>query len=407
MRSTYKQLYYINRSRIKADGTSAIQCRVTIDGKAITIATGIDCLPEDWNSKKGESKNSRINGLLDNYKKQIDEHYERILKENGIVTAELLKVEMTGVADIPKYILQAGEVERENLKVRSVVIDSDSSYRQSKMYQLFLKSYINSLGMDDMLFTDITEEFGNNYVLWLKTNYPHKPSYRNHCLCWLKRLVYLAVDKGLLRFNPLDDIKYEKKPPKQLMYITKNQLQDLMSKPKSEPLHELARRTFIFSCFCGLAYVDVKRLYPRHIGETAEGRKYIKTYRKKTDVEAFIPLHPIAEQILSLYNTSDDSKPIFPLPIRDIIWFEIHEMRFSHQFKHNLSYHQSRHTFGTLLISAGVPRESVAKMMGHTNIRTTQGYAQITDDKISEDMDRLMARRANDKQQNQNIDDVV
>jgi site-specific recombinase XerD len=66
---------------------------------------------------------------------------------------------------------------------------------------------------------------------------------------------------------------------------------------------------------------------------------------------------------------------------------------FSHQFKHNLSYHQSRHTFGTLMVSAGVPMESISKMMGHTNIRTTQGYAKVTDDKISEDMDKLIEKR--------------
>lgn len=59
-----------------------------------------------------------------------------------------------------------------------------------------------------------------------------------------------------------------------------------------------------------------------------------------------------------------------------------------------MSSHQSRHTFGTLLVSAGVPMESIAKMMGHTNIRTTQGYAKVTDDKISDDMDRLIVRRS-------------
>ena len=101
-------------------------------------------------------------------------------------------------------------------------------------------------------------------------------------------------------------------------------------------------------------------------------------------------MHPVAEQIISLYNTTDDSQPIFPLPIRSMIWFEIHELGFSLQFKHNLSYHQSRHTFGTMMVSAGVPMESISKMMGHTNIRTTQGYAKVTDDKISEDMDRII-----------------
>lgn len=114
----------------------------------------------------------------------------------------------------------------------------------------------------------------------------------------------------------------------------------------------------------------------------------------KNSVESFIPLHPVAEQIISLYNTTDDSKPIFPLPIRSMIWFEIHELGFSLQFKHNLSYHQSRHTFGTMMVSAGVPMESISKMMGHTNIRTTQGYAKVTDDKISEDMDKLVKKRS-------------
>ena len=110
-------------------------------------------------------------------------------------------------------------------------------------------------------------------------------------------------------------------------------------------------------------------------------------------MESFIPLHPVAEQILSLYNTTDDSRPIFPLPKRDMLWYCIHEIGIVAGVKENLSYHASRHSFGTLTLSAGVPIESISKMMGHTNIRTTQGYAKVTDDKISEDMDKLMARR--------------
>ena len=170
--------------------------------------------------------------------------------------------------------------------------------------------------------------------------------------------------------------KENRKAPRALSREDFEEIRDLEI-PASRVTHNIARDLFLFACFCGLAYIDVQRLFPHHIGTTVEGRKYIRTYRKKTDVEAFIPLHPIAAQIISLYNTTDDSKPIFPLPSRDMIWFEIHELGFAHQFKHNLSYHQSRHTFGTLLASAGVPMESISKMMGHTNIRTTQGYAKL------------------------------
>ena len=138
MRSTYKQLYYINRGKVKADGTTSIMCRITIDGKAVALSTGLYCQPEEWNSKKGEVKNNRLNGMLCEYKKRVDKTYAELLKVNGVISAELLKTAMTGTADIPKYILQAGEVERENLKIRSIQIDSTSSYRQSKMYHYYL-----------------------------------------------------------------------------------------------------------------------------------------------------------------------------------------------------------------------------------------------------------------------------
>ena len=131
----------------------------------------------------------------------------------------------------------------------------------------------------------------------------------------------------------------------------------------------------------------------RHIGTTSEGRRYIRIRRAKTDVEAFIPLHPIAGQILELYNTTDDDRPVFPLPVRDVLWYEVHGMGVALGMKENLSYHMARHSFGTLTLTAGIPIESIARMMGHTNIDSTQVYAQVTDRKISSDMNRLMERR--------------
>ena len=104
MRSTYKQLYYINRGKVKSDGTTSIMCRITIDGKAVALSTGLYCQPEEWNSKKGEVKNNRLNGMLCEYKKCVDETYAELLKVNGVISAELLKTAMTGTADIPKYI---------------------------------------------------------------------------------------------------------------------------------------------------------------------------------------------------------------------------------------------------------------------------------------------------------------
>jgi site-specific recombinase XerD len=392
MRSTFSILYYINRGKVKADGTTAILCRITIDGKKSVFSTGYYCNPDNWNTKSGEVKETRTNNLLIALRTQIETSYEKMLKGTGLVTAEMLKNEITCVATVPTTLMKTGEEERERLRIRSEVIDSTSSYRQSKSSQAYLHEYLLSLGMRDIAFEDITEDFGWGYKLYLKTK-GCGASHINHCLTWLNRLIYIAVDREIIRFNPLADVSYEKKPDNKLKHISRAELQRIMEQPMPEKRQELTRRIFIFSAFTGLSYVDVKRLYPSHIGTTAEGRRYIRINRKKTDVESFVPLHPVAEQILSLHNTTNDEEPVFPLPNRDSLWYCIHEIGILAGVKENLSYHASRHSFGTLALSAGVPIESISKMMGHTNIKTTQGYARVTDDKISEDMDKLMEKR--------------
>lgn len=393
MRSTFKLLFYINRNKIKSDGTTAVMCRISIDGKSSTMATGIYCQPSDWSVKKGEIKAGRDNNRLIAFREKVEQTYEHILKEQRAISGELLKNTIIGVNSKAAYLLQAGEVERERLRIRSIEINSNSTYRESKLTQLNLQEFLLSRGIEDIAFTEITEEFGESFKNFVRTTQGHKPSYVNKCLTWLNRLIYIAVDQGVLRANPIEDVQYEKKEPLKLRHISKNDLKRIMETPMEDPLMETARRVFIFSCFTALAYVDVHRLYPHHIGKTAEGRLYIRKRRKKTNVEAFIPLHPVAEQILSLYNTTDDSKPVFPLPIRGIIWREIHQIGIIMGLKDNLSYHMSRHSCGTLMLSSSISIESIAKIMGHTNISSTQIYAQVTDQKISEDMDRLMKRR--------------
>ena len=393
MRSTFSILFYINRRKVKADGTTSIMCRISIDGKNSTVTTGIYCRPEDWDSKQQEITVIRENNLLKEFRQQVERAYEDIIKEQGVISAVLLKNTITKPDMVAVNLLQAGEVERERLRVRSKVINSKSSYHQSKLTHKNLSDFVASMGMDDILFTDITEQFGNSFKDFLKQDLGYQSSHVNHCLRWLNRLIYIAVEQGILRVNPIEDVKYEKKAPPQLRHINRNELQWLMGNPMPDQRKELIRRAFIFSVFTGLSYVDIRNLYPRHIGKTAEGRVFIRINRAKTKVEAFIPLHPAALQILALYNASDDTQPVFPLPKRDMIWPEVHQIGFIMGRTKNLSYHMARHSFATLMLSSGVPIESISKMMGHTNISTTQVYAKVTDDKISKDMDKLIARR--------------
>ena len=159
MRSTFKLLFYINRNKVKSDGTTAVLCRISIDGKKSAVTTGVYCKPGDWDSKKCEIKTARENNRLAAFRSRLEEAYGNLLRNQGVVTAELLKTTVSGANSVPEYLLQAGEVERERLRVRSKEINSTSTYRQSKTTQLNLRQFIESRGMKDIAFSDITEEF--------------------------------------------------------------------------------------------------------------------------------------------------------------------------------------------------------------------------------------------------------
>lgn len=393
MRSTFKLLFYINRQKTKSDGTVPVMCRITIDGKNTSMTTGIICKVDAWNSEKGEITNVRDNNRLKDFRKRVEKAYEEILKTQGVVSAEILKGYLSNNVVIPTTLLMMGEKERERLLIRSKEIDSLSSYNQSKYSQRYLRDFIVANGKTDIPFAEVTEDFGKEYKAYLKREKKFSSRLTNTCLCWLNRLIFLAVDYELLRFNPIEDMEYEKKDAPVHRHISRKELEILLSTPMQDARMELARRCFLFSTFTGLAFVDTKRLYPHHIGATASGRRYIRIHRKKTGVEAFIPLHPIAEQILSLYNTTDDANPVFPLPSQNAMQHEVNELGFAIGKDENLTYHQARHSFGTLLIGEGVSIESIAKMMGHANINTTQRYAEVTDRKIAAEMDKLIKLR--------------
>ncbi len=168
---------------------------------------------------------------------------------------------------------------------------------------------------------------------------------------------------------------------------------------------------FVFSCFTGMAIADMENLEYRHIQTAAGGQKYIRKERQKTKVEFVVPLHPIAEVIIKhckakqkrnrgeqSVKEKDETETrtdnlVFPCDCsRSIMSAKLSIVGRACGIRERLSYHVARHTFGTMSLSAGIPIESIAKMMGHASIASAQIYAQVTDNKISEDMDSLIRK---------------
>lgn len=389
MRSTFRLLPYINRQKTKADGTTAIMCRITIDGRSSAISTGIYCKPEEWNAKKGIITNTRENNRLMAFIEKARTAYDKVRAKHGVVSVELLKNALANGDGETKCLLALGEEE---------IVHRRERYKQGTIYvsvarQRNLADFVHSrFGKEDIPITDVTESFGKEYKVYLLRDRQRKNDYTNHCMAWLSHLMNIAVDKGMIRYNPIEGIPYEKRATPKLKHIGKADLKRLMATPMAFDQTELARRLFIFSSLTGLAFADVMELRPCDIGSNVDGKRFIRKRRKKSDVEAFVPLHPIAERILSLYNTEDYTKPVFPQITYRKVLSEMHTIGIALGIRTDLGFHAARHTFGVLTLSEGISIESISKMMGHTNISSTQVYAKVTERKISGDMDRLIEK---------------
>lgn len=387
MRSTFRILFYINKSKTKADGTTAILCRITIDGASGVITTGESTAPKDWSVKRRATKEKKTNQRLQAFREKVEQGYNTLLYKYGAVSAELLKNHLQGIGRNPMTLLalSAEELkEQKESKSEGTCCNNRNSDKQ-------LNSFVRSLGEEDIPLTAISIEFFEDYRLYLKRE-GYAPATINSHLCWLSRLMYRAVSQGTIRFNPFEEVKYEvveRKP----RFLSKGDVSKLLAFPLQDEGAELSRRMFLFSVFTGLAFVDLRGLRASQIETNSEGKRYIRKARQKTEVESLIPLHPIAEQILALY-TKEQSRgdyKIFPDTMSD--WKLLSRLKavgLACGIRTPLTWHCARHTFGTLTLEAGVPIESIAKMMGHSSIASTQIYAQVTDQKIAKDMERVM-----------------
>ncbi|WP_455532203.1 tyrosine-type recombinase/integrase [Segatella salivae] len=405
MRSTFKILFYINRQKTKADGNTAILCRITIDGKSTAITTREECKVSEWNSKQGLTTNRKTNQRINEFRKLVEKTYRDILTRDGVVSVELIKNCLQGIATNPITLLTMSKAELQTVRESVGKSKAEGTYKNLYYSDKMLTEFVKAIGNEDISITVITEDLFDKYRFFLKKR-EYAASTINRYLCWLSRLMFRAVSRRIIRCNPFENTKYEKEE-KKIRFLQKGDVMKLMAMRMNDREAELARLMFVFSCFTGMAIADMENLEYRHIQTAADGQRYIRKERQKTKVEFVVPLHPIAEAIISHYRNEQerneeqqtvkekgDSLVFQPHSSRSVMDKNLSIVGKTCGIRQRLSYHVGRHTFGTMSLSAGIPIESIAKMMGHASISSTQIYAQVTDNKISEDMDRLIAKQS-------------
>ena len=393
MRSTFRILFYINRNKTKKNGKAAVLCRITVDGRSAVIATGEECAPEAWQTKSGETGDRKINLRLQALRERIEASYTTLLRREGVVSVERLKLRLQGVNETPTMLLETSTEELRTVEACVGRSRSPGTYQNNRRSDSGLRDFVRSRGESDIPIPTLAPDFFDTYRLFLKRR-GYAVSTTNRHLHWLGRLMRRAIARGVIRFNPFEGVRYEteKYRPR---FLQKHEVERLLAFPVRDEATELSRHMFLFSVFTGLAYADLRTLRRSQIETDGTGRRYIRKARQKTHEESLIPLHPIAEQLLSLYLKDDktEDRRIFPDASYFLLTHRLKAIGKACGLHEPLTFHVGRHSFGTLTLEAGISMESIARMMGHASVTTTELYARITDQKISEDVDRLIARR--------------
>lgn len=394
-RSTFAILFYINRTKIRKDGTCQLLCKISIDAKWEQIGTKVSVNPAIWNPEKGRadgrSENAlTVNRAIDDLTKEINEHYRRIKSSLGFITAEQVKNAVMGVGQKPLTLLALFREHNEEFKKR-IGID-----RIKETYDSYLRSYKHlsafieeKRGVEDVLLRNLDRVFYDDFELFLRTDRKLSPKSVHEHLYRLKKMTMRAVSQGTIRRDPYCRLHPEL-PKRKSRHLKLEDLKTLLTTPVNKPQLQFVRDMFIFSTFTGLAYTDLKKLRVNDITQSEDGSWWIHIHRQKTGTLSSVRLLDIPLKIIEKYREQRKDDKVFNLYSRTYFIMLAHQLGEVYGFE--LTFHKARHNFGThITLSLGVPIETVGKMMGHMRIETTQLYAKVTDRKVDEDMKRLKA----------------
>lgn len=393
-RDTYALLFYPKKTTGKK---VTIVGRITVNGEPKCFSPKCKVLEDDWQQDKqkvrGNSEEAkRINKILNYFKEQGQKTYDSLfVKNSGKVTALMVYNYLFGKVTTPKnnlieffnqYIDDVIKV-RENLGE----IKESTRMRYERTRDRLLDFLKIKLNVSDILMDDIYPIHILTFHLFLQENY--KGCHNNGANKYMqlyKKIITVASGNGLLTHDPFVGFSY-KWDKYHRGYLIEDEIIPLMQKEFSIERLEKVRDFYLFQCFSGLAYKDLKGLKKTDIGKLFDGDIWIKEARSKTDVEARVLLLDIPKFIIEKYaKEMKDSEYVLPIVSNQKMNAYLKEIADLCGITKNLTTHLARHTFATMTLNKGVPIETVSKMLGHTNINTTQIYAKILAEKVSQDL---------------------
>ena len=388
-RSTFKVLFYVNGSKEK-NGIVPIMGRVTINGSVAQFSCKQTIPKTLWDAKGNRAKRNSIeardiNHALDNIKAQIIKHYQRISDREAYVTAEMVRNAYQGIGSEYETLLGAFDKDNATFQKRVGTDRVKGTYMARVRARNHVAAFIKAnYKRSDLSMLELTPDFIKEFAVFLSTDRGlQNGSIWTNCM-WLKGVVMRAHFNGLIPRNPFAQFHISPNI-KEREYLTEEELKTLMTHEFADAKLSYIRDIFVFASFTALSFVDVKELTTDDIVEV-NGEKWILSKRHKTKVPFQVKLLDIPLQIIKRYEEFQTDKSVFPNLNYWSICKPLKKMIKECGITKDISFHCARHGFATLALSKGMPIESVSRVLGHTNIVTTQLYAKITTQKIDHDL---------------------
>lgn len=398
MRSTFKVLFYLKRNKDKDQKVVPVMGRITVNGSIAQFSAKLSVPETLWEVSGGRAKGrsleaDRINRHLDNIRTQIGKHYQDICDRESYVTAEKVKNAYLGFGEKYRLLLEAFEKFTGDLKKR-VGIDRchgtwNRYYKSIDHLRTFMRKEYN---VSDMPLAELEQSFIEQYHVYLKTACHLKAGSVCRYIDCLSNVVNISFNNGLMPRNPFAFYSYSA-PMEPRTFLSEEELRLFQTTRLKSAKHEYHRDLFLFSCFTGICYKDMRYLTCEQIIPDTKGHLWIHGNRCKTGGEYMVKFLPAALRLLEKYRGTAPLPLAFDMPKLSSINCSLRRITKQCGISRHITFHCARHTFATTLcLSQGIPLSTVSKMLGHKQITTTQIYAQTTPIMIEDAIDRVESR---------------
>lgn len=396
-RNTFKVLFYIKKNAPLRNGNTPIMGRITINGQRTQLSTRLSVDPKLWNVNMGRVTGRRadavrVNEQLSQIRYHIERCYNTLFYEHAQVTPQMVKEMYFGNDRRSEMLLAFFREHNEEFRRMVGTSRSKTTYYKYRTVYNHLENYISDkYERRDLSFRDLDREFLTGFHQYIAQECGHKKNTTWIYMIALKHILMLARGRGYLTTDLFANYKLHSE------FVTRNylsitEIRRLIRLDLDDVTLLLVRDAFLFSCFTGLSYIDLCTLTPEHIRQ--EGKQmWISTTRCKTGSEVNVRVFAIPYAILLRYNPMNRTKRIFNLPSNGWCNICLDRIMSLAGISRHITFHSARHTFATTItLSQGIAIETISKLLGHRNIRTTQIYATITHSKLDGDMERLSKR---------------